>query len=334
MNNDNEKSSRIRRDKRVMKSSAKQTFALLATATVIVFLLSGSGCNYSETFSMANAELKLSSDSSTIYRFTKHYFLLVPGDTALFYGNRACTTIVNGNAVSIIYDSLYFRTITCKGERLSVDDTLYFVFPQLYQYSSSFAQIDEHTTTRYFYRSDSAIHQVAYKENGMLAYTPKRSRMVIPRTLILGPCGWLDTDTSKVSFNNKWHTSPLIPGPVTYTKGDVLFDGFSVAARVIALPQSSESNYFVNGVLYQNGALIKSYYTISGQYIQNDQAITVSGGVLITQAYFAGRGLVDQLIQTTIKRVFSDGTVEITKERSYVARGPEGAKIFSDNDIP
>jgi len=66
-----------------------KTLILLGLTSLFLFI--GNSCNYPETIKPAEAEFILPPDSSVIYRFTRHYFITVPGDTALFYGARRCT---------------------------------------------------------------------------------------------------------------------------------------------------------------------------------------------------------------------------------------------------
>ena len=294
----------------------------------------GNSCNYHDTVSSPNADFILPPDSGTIYRFTKRYFVAIPGDTALFYGSRRCTVTTNGVITSITNDSAYFRTITLPIDSIPLDDTLHRVYPQLYQHSSTFADINGNTITRYLEQTDSALLQVAYKENGQMHYTEKSRQVVMPRTVIVGLYGWYDTDSTSVPTNNKWPTSPLIRNPVASLTGNILFDGYSVAHRVIALPKSGEPLYLINDVEYSNGICVKSYYSISGEIIENGKRLNVLGSVQITRAYFTERGIIDQLIITFIQKIFSDGSIEVTREKTYVARGPEGAKKYSENEYP
>ena len=300
-----------------------------------LFLFStGNSCNYPETVSTIDEELILPPDSSVIYQFTRHYFINVPGDTALFYGARRCTVTVNGIITSTIEDSSYQRTITLQDTIISINDTGHFVYPQLYQQSSTFSKINEHTITRYFEKTDTATLQVAYHSDGVMHYTAQNSKIVMPRTLIIGLYGWFDTDTTDIPMNNKWPASPIIPPPLPSSNGAIKLDGYSVATKVIALPKSGENKYCINGVNYENGVLVKSYFTIHGETFENNKIVRILGTVTITRSYFLGMGLIDQLMNTSIEKVFSDGSLETMRETIYIARGPEGARQYSDNEIP
>lgn len=307
---------------------------LILLGIALFLFFTGNSCNYPETVSTIDAELILPPDSSIIYKFTRHYFINVPGDTALFYGARSCTVTVNGIITSITNDSSYLRTITQEGTSININDTGHFVYPQLYQQSSTFSRINENTITRYFEKTDSATLQVAYHSNDIMNYPEKNRQIVMPRTLIIGLYGWFDTDTTDIPMNNRWPTSPIIKTPLSSSSGAIKLDGHSVATKVIALPKSGENKYLVNGVKYENGILVKSYFTVYGETIENSKIVRILGTITITRAYFLGMGLIDQLMNTSIEKVFSDGTVEIIRETVYVARGPEGAKKYSDNEIP
>lgn len=297
-------------------------------------LVTGSGCNYHDTASSLNADFLLPPDSGTIYQLTKRYFVAIPGDTALFYGSRQCTVTTNGIITSITDDSAYFRTITLPIDSIPLEDTLHRVYPQLYQQSTTFDDINNNTIVRYLEQTDSALLQVAYKENGHMYYTKKSRRMIMPRTVIVGLYGWYDTDSTTVPSNNKWPTSPLIKKPVASTDENILYDGYSVACRVIALPKSGEPLYLINGVEYANGICVKTYYSISGETIENNMRVNVLGSAQITRTYFTEMGMIDQLTLTFVQKIFSSGATEITRERMYVARGPEGAKKYSENEYP
>lgn len=309
-----------------------KNFILLCMALLLFFI--GNSCNYHDTVSSANAEFILPPDSGTIYQLTKRYFVAIPGDTALFYGSRQCTVTTNGIITSTTDDSAYLRTITLTGEYMEIDDTLHYVYRQLYQQSSTFADINKNTTIRFLEQTDSALLQVAYIENWKMHYTEKSRQVVMPRTVIVGLYGWYDTDSTSVPTNNKWPTSPLIRNPATSSNGNILFDGYSVASRVVALPKSGEPLYLINGVEYSNGICVKTYYSISGEIIENGMRVNILGSVQITRTYFTERGIIDQLIITYIQKIFSDGSIEITREKIYVARGPEGAKKYSENEYP
>lgn len=329
----------------------------MGTITLLFFAINR--CNHPETNSVSTMELVITDDSSAIYMLDKRYFILIPGDTALFYGSKRCTVIINGIIDTCINDSAYFRTITLDREEQTVDNRRQFVYPQHYQYCSSFKEIDtdsippNNTITRYFVKNDTAILQIAYRTykydtikdttsdvikksitlTGTLHNLPINKRKVIPKTLEVGKYGWLQTDTTNVPTNNKWYTSPLIENPVSFSEGYISFEGFSVAPKGIALPGVMDPAYTVNGVIYANGVFIKTYYSIEGEIFEDNKNITIAGNVLITRTYFTDRGLIDQLINTTIQKTYSD-TIQIIKETIYVARGPEGAKNYPETIYP
>lgn len=292
-------------------------------------------CNVPATVGTYDTEVVLPSDSGVIYRFTKRYYVLVPGDTAVFYGSRSCTTSVNGIITSCITnDSMYLRTITLKGKTIKIDDSLHFVYPQLYQYNSTYAGINTNTVTRYLVKSDSAILQVAYDDRGVRYYLKNDQQIVMPRTLIIGPYAPFVNDSTDIPINNTWPASPLIKSPIPLTNGSLSFVGFNVAIKTIALPKSNDPPYFVNGNKYSNGIFVKAFYSLHGEMVENNDIVRVVGSVVIVRTYFTERGLIDQLIVSSIQKIFSDGTVERIRERIYVARGPEGAKVYSENEYP
>ncbi len=301
-------------------------------------------CNVPTTVGTYDTEIVLPSDSGVIYRFTKRYYVLVPGDVAVFQGFRSCTTSVNGIITSCITnDSMYLQTITLRGKTIKIDDSLHFVYPQLYQYSSTYAEIDTNTIEnnvdantiiRYLVKSDSAILQVAYDDQGGRYYLKNDQQIVMPRTLIIGPYAPFVNDSTDIPINNTWPASPLIKSPIPLTNGSLSFVGFNVAIKTIALPKSSDPPYFVNGNKYSNGIFVKSFYSLHGEMIENNDIVRVVGTVIIVRTYFTERGLIDQLIVSSIQKIFSDGTVVRIRERIYVARGPKGAKVYSENEYP
>ena len=308
---------------------------LLPVGITLVFCILGNSCNFHESLTPVTAEFILPPDSANIYRMTKRFFVVVPGDTALFYGSCQCTVTTNGIITSIIDDSMYFRTITLPCENITLDDTLHKVYRQYYQQSSTFDKINENTIIRFFEQTDSATLQVAYEEKGTTHYIEKNRRMIMPRTVIVGPYGWFDTDTTKVPYNNKWPTSPLVTIPAIASSESITFDGYSVATRVICLtPQPTENPYSINGVDYQNGMFVKSYFVLHGETFEKGELVRVLGSVQVTRSYFTERGIIDQLTVSYIQKSYSDGSVEIIRERIYVARGPEGAKSYSENQYP
>ncbi len=307
--------------------------AIILLLTVLFASFVGFECNYPETVSVSS-KFTLASDSTVLYQFVKHYFILVPGDTALFYGTRKCTTTVNGVITAVVNDSAYLRTITYGKTVISINDTPHVVHPQLHQYSSTFAAINENTQTRYFEKTDSATLQIAYVDKGVTRYPEEGRRIVMPKRLLVGEYGWFDTDSTSVPMNNAWKTSPLVQPPLGSLAEAVTFKGFSIATGVISLPKSSKIGYTVNGNEYKDGIFVKSYFTISGETKEQNLIVRIGGSIMITRTYFVRTGLIDQLMRTSIQKTYSDGSVEKMKETLYVARGPEGAKQFSDKDLP
>lgn len=307
-----------------------KTFSLFIF--LIFFLFIGNNCHYTDVAVTAKSEFILPSDSGTIYRLKKRYFILAPGDTALLYGTRSCTTLVNGTITKSLNDSVYYRTITKELEVMKINDTPHLVYPQLYQEASSISKLSKNSITRYFEKDSVATLQLAYKEKGSLNYIEKSNQWVVPVILEIGPYGWFQSDTTKVPKNNLWPISPLIRNPLTYTKGNVIFKGHSVATKPICLPNSGEPQYNISGVNYGNGVFIKSYHSISGEIEEKGKSIRVVGSIIITRSYFTDRGLVDQLKKTFIQKFYSDGGIETKKEIVYVMRGPEGAKNHPEYD--
>ena len=172
----------------------KKGFIVLGILILMLFFKNN--CSYSDSITSTNTQFILSLDSGAVFRLTHHYFILVPGDTALFYGYQNCTTTVNGVVTSCTNDSAYLRTITLEGTTVTVNDSTFAVFPQLYQQSSTFAEINNNTITRYFKTTDSMTLQIAFQENGILYPLEKDKRIVMPRTVIIGPYGWFDTDST------------------------------------------------------------------------------------------------------------------------------------------
>ena len=301
---------------------------LVLLGMTLVIVVGKYGCSYSDSITGVDTQFTLPPDSGTIYRLTHHYFALVPGDTAMFYGFRNCTTTVNGVISSCTRDSAYFRTITLEGKTITVNDSTYAVYPQLYQQCSTFSAINENTITRYFKTTDSMILQIAYEADGILYPLEKEKRTVMPRTVIIGPYGWYATDSTEVPFNNKWTASPLIKRPFINVPGDIRFNGYCVAVKPIALEGMNENAYHINGHNYTDGMFVKTYYAISGDAVEDGKVVRALGTVVVTRSYFINRGIIDISIVTSLQRTFSDGTVEMKRERVYLARGYEGAKII------
>jgi hypothetical protein len=304
---------------------------LILFGIIILLLFLKNNCSYSDSITGTSTQFTLSPDSGAIFKLTHHYFILVPGDTALFYGYRNCTTTVNGVISSCTNDSAYLRTITLEGKTITINDSTYAVFPQLYQQSSTFEKINENTITRYFKKTDSMTLQIAYEEKGRIYPLEKDKRIVMPRTVIIGPYGWFDTDSTKVPVNNKWPASPLIRKPVISDQGDFLFNGYSVATKPIALQGTNENAYHINGHNYTDGMFVKTYYSLSGDAVENNMVIRTLGSVVVTRSYFINRGIIDISIVTSLQRTYSNGTVEMKRETVYVARGYEGAPIITQD---
>ncbi len=304
---------------------------LLLSGILAVLFLIGNRCNLPETVTTTDADITLPPDTGAIYKFAKYYYVLVPGDTAMFYGTRECTLSTNGVIDTCISDSAYLRIITQKGTSLTVDDTVRFVYPQLYQHSSTFSELGTYTVTRYMEKSDSATLQVAFKENGKLTICPKTRRIIMPRTLIVGPYAQFVTDSTDIPINNTWPTSPLIVTPVSGEQERIRFDGYSVARRVIAPPKSGEPPYQICGVQYTNGIFVDAYFSLDGEMLEDGDIIRVIGCVTIVRSYFVERGIIDQETLSSIVKLYPDGSVKRIRERIYVSRGPEGAKQFSEN---
>lgn len=297
---------------------------ILSIVCISFLLFSENRCNIPDTIS-TSVEFILPPDSGAIYKFVNRYFLLEPGDTALFYGARHCTTSVNGLITSNINDSAYLRIITLEDSIIRIDDSLRIVYPQQYQQSSTFATINENTITRFLEKSDSAILQVAYEDNGILFYPEKERQIVIPTLLEIGPYAQFVNDSTEVSIFNTWPASPLIKSPLASSYESIKLHGYTVATETIATPSSFVDVYVINGVEYKNGALIISYFTLSGEVIEDGKIISIIGNIKIKRNYFWNIGLVDQLTVTSIQKIFSDGSIERIRETVYVARGPEGA---------
>ncbi len=305
----------------------KKSFLLLGMLSVLLVLKYN--CSYSDPITGTDIKFVLPSDSGAIYRLTHHYFILVPGDTALFYGKQSCTTTVNGVITSSINDSAYIRIITLEGEKIEVNDSIYAVFPQLYQQGSTFAEINDNSITRYFKTTDSMTLQIAYQENGTLYPLEKNKRIVMPRTVIIGPYGWFETDSTKVPINNKWPASPLIIKPKISVPGDLRFNGYCVATKPIALQGSNENAYHINGHNYSDGMFVKTYYAINGDVVENGKVVRALGSVVVTRSYFINRGIIDISIITSLQKTYSNGKIEMKRETIYVARGYEGAGIIT-----
>ncbi len=308
-----------------------KTKIFLLVIVAVLQMFTGNRCNIPETITTSEAEITLPSDTGSLFKHTKLYFVLVPGDTALFYGAHQCTMSTNGIIDTVISDSSYLRTITLQGRPLNFNDTLRFVFPQLYQQSSSFAAINENTVIRYMEKTDSATLQVAHEEKGAITYLDKNKQVVFPRTVLIGPYAQFVTDSTNIPTTNTWHASPLIKCPVASSQGKISFEGYRIAAKVIALSEPGSISYTVNGNDYDDGFFAKTYYAISGETIEDDKVVRVAGTVVVIRSYFKEIGLVDQETHISIQKIFSNGVIERQRERIYVARGPGPVKLFSEN---
>lgn len=282
-------------------------------------------CNYPETTFISNSEFTLPTGNDTIYQFTKRYYILSPDDSAFFCGTDICTTIYNGDVKSIENDSLYFAIKTLSPKFILVDNGRVLVFPQMfYQPNHSKTKLNDEYVIRYMVLSDTAILQLAYNHKEQQYIVDKRIRKVLPTTIEVGS---FDT---VFSSNNQWPASPLIVNPISSKGGTIWFDGYSYASKGLALIPGEE--YKINGVdslSYSYGVAIKTYYSISGNSIENDAPVKYLGSIEIVRNYFKDVGLVDQKSTVTIQRVFANGKLEIKKRHTYLAR-PSQAKIFTD----
>lgn len=309
----------------------KKFYYLLITITALFFILTS--CSYTEN-SVSTSTMVLGDDSSSIYNMTKRYFILVPTDTALFYGFRQCTTTVNGVITEIVDDSAYLRTITLSDTIITINDTPHFSYPQLYQESNKFATINDNYVCRYFQKVDTGTLQLACVMGNDISYFESKKRLVMPQVLDVGFFGWFDTDTTDIPSSNTWAVSPIVNTPISIRKAEnLLFTGFSIAQGVLALPKSGTS-YKINGIEYSNGILVKTYHTLSGEMQEKGKLVRVSGNIVIHRSYFTDMGMVDQMKKTLLQKNYEDGSIEIMREIIYVARGPEGAPIYSENDFP
>lgn len=65
-------------------------------------------CSYLDSTSVSS-DFKLPGGNDSIYQFTKRFFLLFPGDTALLYGTRVCTTISYNDTNEFHHNKKIFR---------------------------------------------------------------------------------------------------------------------------------------------------------------------------------------------------------------------------------
>ncbi len=302
-----------------------RTAGIFLWGLLLLLFITGNRCNYSDMPTITNSKLTQTQSNDTIYQLTKRFFLLFPGDTALLYGTRTCTTITDGDA-SMYNESLYLRTITLHPYFMWINKTKHLVFPQVYQQNSSYDSLARNSVIRYFEIEDTAIMQLACKENGVMHYFEKNRQKVIPITIEVG---YFDTVESS---KNKWPASPLIQNPVSIAQGSIWFTGHSLAKKGLALNWGQY--YLVNGYEYQVGVRLKTYHSISGNGIEDNKSVSYLGTVIVTRSYFKDIGLVDQKMTSIIFKKFSDGTEIIIKEHIILERGPEGAKVYNDWEIP
>ncbi len=305
----------------------KVGFILFFTVLMMLVL---SNCIQLEPVNTVQSSLLLPSDSGVIFKFTHRYFILVPQDTALFYGSRRCTTLVNGTITDLVDDSAYLRTITLDGQNIQIGDSTLFVIPQHYQQSNAFSKINSNTITRYFKMNDSIIAQVAFKEKLQMNPLAQEHQLFMPRSLIIGPYGWFQSDTTTIPINHKWPVTPIITNHFLNKYTNDIPVGFSVATQTIALQGQNDQPYFVNGNSYIDGIMVKTFYTLSHTSNERGMVVQTRGAVAITRTYFNFMGMIDQSMVSSIQRTFSDGTVELIRETIYVARGYEGAKVYPD----
>jgi hypothetical protein len=317
----------------------KKIAILLLFAAYSSLFVMNNRCTHPETASFSEEKLTFKNDSSALFRSDKRYFILVPGDTAFFIGTYSCTLIVNGiiNPNLTRTDSLYFRTITLDTTSLFENYNGFIVYPQIYQMSHTFSTLAFNETIRYFTKNDTAILQIAYEDQNKRYFLPDHQQKVMPRILVMGKMGYFDTDTTNVPSNNKWYTSPIIRQPVFSSQGTITFGGVSYAPEAIAFPVSPKQNssvpYLINGIEYKNGTFLKTELTLIGNIMENGQVVEISGTIIITRTYFTERGMIDQRIVSSIVKEYSDGTIEIKKEKSYVSR-PDTARVYPDSEYP
>lgn len=284
-----------------------------------------SGCQYSETFSDTSQTFTLAKGNEPLFGYKDRYFLLVKGDTALFYGLEACTVITNGKIVSAAVDSSYFRTITLPSFATSLNDTPVYLIPQKYQQGSSLQAVVSDSVIRYFRKTVPSILQVAYSQNNVMTYLKKEMQQVIPTFVEVGSFDTINSPT------NHWTSPLLIVNPLPFTNGRIWISGHSVGTRAIA--QENMAPFFLNGITYFTGIEVKSYYAFSGYASENGAAFRFLGTLEVTRKYFKNIGMVDEKIQLLFQKTFDSGTVQLIKKAIFHERGPEGAKIYPD-DIP
>ncbi len=279
-------------------------------------------CNYRESDSLASYTFSPPPGNEKVYQFTDRYFMLIPGDTAMFYGTRCCTLLVNGSLASAVQDSSFFRTITAQPTGLLVNGKNQPVYPQCYQQAAFRDQLDSNSILRYFMKTDTAILHCAYEDHGVLTHVPDGRQKVVPALFDVGSFA-----TSPTS-SNSWLTTLLVPDPFPIAAGHSWITGQSVCTRAVA--QQSMPVYTCNGVDYRNGIQIMSYYALDGQSTEEGNRFDFIGTFVIDRKYFKNAGLVDETMNLAVEKKLPDNTVEIIKETTIHQRGPEGARIYPD----
>ncbi|MBN1129279.1 MAG: hypothetical protein JXA71_09850 [Chitinispirillaceae bacterium] len=297
--------------------------ALFCALSVICGLFSF--CDSQTTRSINETSFDLPDQNNPVYLLSKRYFLLIPGDTAFLYGTEACTVITNGEITSVRADSLYFRTITKKHELLFIDGKQHVVIPQIFQQDNDSTSLDGSSIVRYFEQSPTGIRQVAYARGDERHFPDSARQTIIPNPMEIGSFG------SVSSPRNSWATSHLIPCPFEDTMAGLLFEGRSVANKVLALT-SSGIPYVVRRYPYWDGMELKTYYTLNGTRIEKGEHVFVVGTITVTSTYFVDRGLVDQTQEWRLHQCRADGEMMVTRKTIYLGRGPGGTRLYPDYD--
>jgi hypothetical protein len=306
-----------------MNKSAEKLFLrflALCIAGLPCFLVTD--CAYNETFSETSQTFTMTGGIEPKFGYKDRYFILVPGDTALFYGTEICTLITNGILESTTIDSSYFRTITFPAV---TNDSFAYAIPQLYQQGSSLINASNQTIVRYFQKTPTTILQLAYRQNNIMTYLPVGQQQVIPNFVEVGS---FDTINSP---NNNWVSAMLIHNPLPFTNGRLWITGHSVGTRAIA--QELFPPFQLNGVYYFTGIEIKSYYAFHGYSSENNNPFRFLGTIEVLRKYFKNIGMVDEMIRLTYQKTFDNKMVQVVKKIIIHQRGPEGAKVYPD-DIP
>ncbi len=291
---------------------------------VLFFLLLANRCSYLD-YTSVSSDFTLPEGNDSTYQLTKRFFLLFPGDTAMLYGTRTCTTISNNDTL-IENDSLYFRTITYRPSFMTIQGVKRLVFPQKFQQAESCDNLELTSITRFFEIRDTALLQIAYGSNNDTVYLDKNIQKVMPIKIEVGS---FDTIYSP---NNTWPASPLIKNPVNVSGGTIWFHGQKVATKALAVNWGEY--YYVNGYGYHFGIRVKTYYSVNGYTTENAMQLNVTGTITVERSYFRDIGLVDQKLISSLVKRYADGTQKAVKEFLVLERGPEGAEIYNDWDIP